>query len=84
MHISWKSRGGGVLGVLAKLFLGWVLGVITKSRGSTFSPLSCFIAFRCDNFLDLPPPSPLCASMSACVSTNRRKKGPKTDRQTDR
>jgi len=63
MHSSWKS-----LGFWPNSFEG-VLGVERKSRGF---PFLSFIAFLCDNFLDIPPPSPCVhLSMSGIKKNNK-------------
>ncbi len=66
------NPGGGSLGVLAKLFLGGYLGLSENLGGST---LFVFIAFLCDNFLELTPspgPSPVCIYVYEllCISKN--------------
>ncbi len=57
MHNSWKSGGGGVLEVLAKVLLGGYLGLSENLGGGVhFYCLFCvFIAFLCDNFSELTP-----------------------------
>ena len=64
MHSIWKSRG--VLGVLAKFFLGgWVLGVVRKYRGPLFHVLM-YLYVTISRTLPPPPSTPPCASMSHC------------------
>ncbi len=57
MHSSWKSRGGG--GPSGQILFRGVLGVVRKSRGSTFFVFYC--TFMWQFFIPYPPP--LCASM---------------------
>jgi len=55
--------GGGVLGVLAKIFLGGYLGLSENLGGSTFFAFFRVLLHFFVKIFVAYPPSPLCASM---------------------
>ncbi len=57
MQSSWKYRGGGVFGVLAKFYLGGYLGLSENLGDPLFLPFLCFIQLYVT--MDFTPPPPV-------------------------